>query len=327
MMLATQANKLVDKEPTPEFEEQCKTVFRQWSTGKMAFRDAVEHLAALAQRAVEQAHVANLGRVEHLLGYIQHDRGNLNTSIMHFERARSMFEQVGNWQRVAMMDLNLGEAYRYKGDLTRARFLFHKAYESANMLNLLEIKTLAIANEGQMLVSVGRFESARAALEEGAKLAKQWKSDSEQNLPALRSEIHYGLAVICIDQNDLGEAWNHARKCLETARESHQPTHIGVANRAIGDVLTVMKNVPDADRENFDSDPDTYYQTALKTLREMHAEAELGHTLLAHGRSLAKRGRRLNAARQIQQAMIIFTRLDMVTAAAKAAKAQLEVTA
>ena len=92
-------------------------------------------------------------------------------------------------------------------------------------------------------------------------------------------------------------------------------------------MLTALGSVPHADADQFTDDPDVYYQTALGLLREVHADAELAHTLFAHGTSLARRGRRLRAAHALQQAMIIYTRLEMVADAARAAQAQLDITA
>lgn len=326
-MIATRSQPVMDSEPTPAFEEHCRMIFRNWSTGHMTFRDAIDQLAQAAQQAQDENHVANLGRVEHLLGYIQHERGNLNTSLMHFERARAMFEQVGNMQRVVMMDINLGEAYRYKGDYTHARHLYRKAYEAASRLDLLELRTMARANEGQMLLNMGRHDSAYTALQEAYQLTNQWPENSQQDIYSIRTEIHGALAQIHLDRGDISAAWEQAQRALQSAETTQLPIRIGIANRIIGNVLSASTDLPGVDRTSFTADPDLYYQRAIGILREIRAEAELAHTLFAHGRSLARRGRQLNAARQLQQAMIVYTRLDMVADAAKAARAQLEVTA
>ena len=55
------------------------------------------------------------------------------------------------------------------------------------------------------------------------------------------------------------------------------------------------------------------------------AEGELAKTMYEHGRSLMRRDKKMPAARKLQQAMVIFTRLGMVDDAAKAAEAQLMV--
>jgi tetratricopeptide (TPR) repeat protein len=246
---------------------------------------------------------------------------------MHFERARTLFEQVGNLQRVAMMDLNLGEVYRYKGDFTRARHLYRKAYEVASKLHLIELRTLALANEGQMLLNMDRYDQAAASLQDAYQLTMQWSADSEQAVENTRTEIHCALSEICLHRSAFTAAWEHAQHALENAEASQLPILVGVANRVIADVLSTAAELPNVNRSSFTADPDLYYQRAITILRDIRAEAELAHTMFAYGKSLAKRGRQLNAARQLQQAMIVYTRLDMVAHAAKAARAQLDVTA
>lgn len=326
-MVALQAKPIMDAEPTPAFEEQVRVIFRNWSTGNMAFRDAIDQLTQFGQEAQSTGHIANQARVEHMLGYVQHDRGNLNTSLMHFERARALFEQVGNMQRIAMMDLNLGEVYRYKGDFTRARHLYRKAYEVASKLQLLELRTLALANEGQMLLNMERYDQAWSSLTEAYHLTTQWAPNPEQSVENIRTEIHCALAEIDLHRGEFTAAWAQAQHALENAEASQLPILAGVANRVIGDVLSTNAELPNVDRNSYSADPDLYYQRAIAILREMRADAELAHTMFAFGQSLAQRGRQLNAARQLQQAMIVYTRLDMVADAAKAARAQLDVTA
>ena len=313
-------------QPTPEFDQQCRSILDGWKAGRIAFRDAIAELGLLAQQAVDEGYLANQGRAEHILGYIQGERGNLNTSIMHFERARDIYAELANQRQVTVMHLNLGESYRYKGDFNQARYLFRIAYESADREHMLDIKTVAAVNEGQMLLNMGRFEAARKALEEGHTLIQSW-DNADRSPDPIQSEIHYGLALVHLQTGDPVDAWQHACMAIKTGERSQDRLKIGMAYRAVGDVLTVLPELPAEDQVNFTHDPDLYYQKAMQILRDIRAEAELGRTLYAHGRSLARRGRRLNAARQLQQAMILFTRLDMVADAANAAQAQLDVTA
>jgi tetratricopeptide (TPR) repeat protein len=311
-------------EPTPDFEAQCRAVYGASLAGDISADDAIAQLTALAQRARDEGLAANQGRVEHLLGNLHHYRGSLNTSILHFERAQDFFKQVDNRQRVAMMDLNLGEVYRYKGDFARARQLYRHAYETASTLGLVDVMTLAIANEGLLLLHLNRHEAACAALEEGYELAQQW-TDSVQNRHAVLTEIHAGLTRVYLRRADPVSAWQHALSAMLAAEHGSERIHHGIARLALADALTALGAAPDAD-DTFDPDPDTHYQAAITVFREVRAEAELAHARYAHGRSLANRGRSLSAAREFQQAMILYTRLDMVADAARAAAAQLDVT-
>jgi hypothetical protein len=63
----------------------------------------------------------------------------------------------------------------------------------------------------------------------------------------------------------------------------------------------------------------------LEQFKQVKAEAEVGKTLFAQGKSFAKRNRRNSAGRLFQQAIVIFTKLGMNDDAAKAAEEQLRV--
>lgn len=309
----------------PEYRERYNAIFDAWQSGKLVFVDAVTQIETLRRIAVRAGDIANQGGAELLMGIMQGYRANLNESIQHFEQARDLFSKVGNRERVATCTLNIGESYRLKGNFTQARRYFHAAYEAASQLQDVKMQVTALTNEGQMLISLGRYDQARAALEDAIQLSSEVWSDNarlEANRIDNLCEIHHALVAVYLQLGQPELAWEHARLSLRIAQEIQQSYRIGFANRAIAEVLTQLETPPDS---SFDSDPDTYYQAACEAFRELKAEGELGKTLCAQGKSLAKRGRKLQSARKLQQAMVIFTRLGMVDDAAKAAEAQLQV--
>lgn len=310
-----------DADPTPEFDARCINLVNRWRAGDIPFKEVVNGLNILSQEAVDSNHLANRGRVEHLHGYIQHYRGNLNTSIMHYERARSLFETVGNRRRVATMDLNQGENYRYKGEFMRARRLYHLAYVAADELDDIPLKSMAAANEGLVLISLSDYQAARSALQNAYQLTHLW-TERLDDLPAIRCEIHHGLAQIYLQAGNAGDAWKEAHLALENANQTQRPLQVGFAYRALGQALTALPACPDPD---LPSEPDYYFKAAREAFEEIHAEGELARTMFAQARSLADRGKGRSAARILQQVMIIFTRLGMTYDAARAAEAQLAI--
>lgn len=311
----------VDIDPTPEFDRRCTEVINVWEQGELPFKEAIAYLNSYYQEAVDANHIPNQGRAEHLLGYLQHYRGNLNTSIKHYERARSLYMQAGNRKRAAMMDLNQGENYRFKGDFTRARRLYRAAYEIANELGDIRVQTIASVNEGLVLVTTGQPVHARQALEEGLRLTSFWTERIEQ-LPGVLCEIYHGLAEIHLDEGQPAAAWEMALLALDAAHHGNQPLQRGYANRTMGEVVAKLGGAPD---EGFSNEPEDYFRAALEAFKEINAEAELARTMFAQAQALAKQGRRTTAARKLQQVMIIFTQLGMVDDAARAAEAQLAV--
>jgi tetratricopeptide (TPR) repeat protein len=310
-----------DTEPTPEFYARSMAIMNRWQSGELPFEEASQSLALMNQEAVVDNHLANQGRIEQILGVMQSYRGNLNVSIHHYERARAFFIQVNNALRIAICDLNLGEVYRYKGDFNRARALYEKAYEASKVLGDLENQAFAIGNKGQMLLSMGQLDAARADLVESYHLSTLFSPDSDERT-GLQCELHHALTVLYLLQADYQSAWKEAGQAYAIAQQVPQPLEKGFANRSVAEVVTALNAVP---ADGFSDDPDIYYQAANEAFYEINAEGEMARTMFAHARSLARRGRRMTAARKLQHAMIIFTRLGMIDDAARAAEVQLEV--
>lgn len=310
-----------DKDPTEEFNDYCLGIIKSWEAGDLPFNEAIALLTAKEQEAVAANHLANQGRAHHLLGYMQHYRGNLNTSIIHYEKARSLFQRVDNIQRLAILDLNNGENYRLKGDFSRAKRMYRFAYEKAKDLGLLTVQTMAVVNEGHTALAVGQFDNAEVLLQEGIELTEQW-TERFDVIDSLRCEIYLAMTEIAIAQKQIEQAWQYAKLTLQHAENSGDVKLSGFAYRAIGEVISILQTTPES---GFSDDPDEYFRQSLQVFREMNMEAEMARTIYAQARSLARRGRRTTAARKLQQVMIMFTELGMVDDAAKAAEAQLSV--
>jgi tetratricopeptide (TPR) repeat protein len=316
---------LPEQEPTPEFNNRCTELLQRWQSGELPFKDAVQKMELLSREAQDRGLPANHGRAELLLGVMQGYRANLDASIRHFERARVLFEQAGNRRRMMGAILNLGESYRLKGNFSRARQLFRAAYEAAEEIGNPETQANAACNEGLMLLSTDHIESARAMLEKAFNLATQGQN-TEQQL-SLFCEIHHGLASVYLKTGQIDKAWKHALNALTIARGVEQPLMLGFANRAMGEVMSKLGALPTFANPTLSADPDDYYRAASEAFLSIKAEGEVARTMYAQALSLSTRGRGMTAARKLQQAMIIFTRLGMADDAAKAAHAQMNVLA
>lgn len=318
--MATHTQVSPEIEPSPEFDARCMNHIRGWQHGELPSADVVLALKELAREAAAVGHTANEARAEHLSGYMQHYLGNLSISIAHYERARQLFDRVGNRNRVIVMDINQGENFRFRGEFKKARRLYRQAYEAAASLNSIRLQTIAIANEGLMLISLKDYQQAYDALQEGLRLSNLWEDTN--NLEALRTEVYFGLAQLALAVDKPEAAWEDAHHSLEAARKAEIMHSVGLAYRILGEALTALGRVPsDSDFDN----PDDYFRAALETFRSIDAEAEIGRTIYSHARSQAKRSRRRNAAVLFREAMVIFQKLGMTDDAANAAEAQLQV--
>ncbi len=305
-------------EPTPEFMAQCQKILERWRVGELPFADAVAKFSTLAQQASQEGHSANLARAEQLLGYLQHYRGNYNISIMHNDRARTLYERVGNRARVITLIINQGENYRFKGEYKRAISLYDQAYGEASELGDIRSQSIALLNKGLALLSLQEYDAAREALQHAYTLSEQWP-DQHEVLPDMQIEIHHGLVEIFLHEGDYEAAWEQAMLAMAAARLADKPVQYGYAYRLVARVLTALGQSPDP---AYTDEPDEYFRRAVAAFRDVNAEGELARTMFEHARSLANRGRNTRAARKLQQVMMIFTKLGMTDDAAQAAELQ-----
>ncbi len=288
----------------------------------MPYTEAREALSTLAQDAVDRGHIADQGRVEQVIGYMEVARGNLNISINHFERARAAYNQVGNLVRAAICDMNIGESYRNKGDFKRALTLYGKAYEAFKDAGDIEDQAFAISYRGQAWLSMGRVDTAHEDLMNGLALAEQIPVGTVDR-SILLCEVNLALTRLFILRDRYGMAWEASLRAYEVAQESPHAFEKGYANRALAEIISVNPTPPMDKR--FVNDPNFYFQAANDAFLEIHAEGEIARTMHSHALHLLREGRRMMAARKLQLAMNIFTRLGMVDDAARAAATQLEV--
>jgi len=315
---------MTQSDVTPEVRQTCDDLLTQWRNGTVAFAEAQKRLAVLRETAQQNALPADQGYTELMEGIMHGWRGNYTASIDHFEAAWSFFAQVNNRELVVRCMLNIGESQRQNGSFTRARQYFHMANASARDIGHIPMQVVSRSNEAQMLITLKNYGQALKALQECFALRDEdwsaWKMPPERK-DDIYVEIAVAAATIAMEQGAYDEAWRYALESLDTAQRIGVPLRLGMANRMIGEILTVDDS---GLREDMPDDPDEFFQRAVKSFREVNADGEIAKTLMAQGRSLAKRGVRNSAARKLQQAMVIFTKLGMVNDAAEAADLQLK---
>ena len=323
--MADNGNIQVATDPTDEFDNRCTQALRSWENGQLPFREAIARLTIYYQEATAAGHAANQGRAEQILGNLQHFRGNLSTSVRHWEHARELYAQVDNRNRIATIDLNIGESHRFQGNLEQAIQLYRTAYKIAEEFGNLRIQTLATINEGLALLAMEQYGDARKAFKEGYKLTENeiWQdADLRNQLYSMRCEIYDGMTMIHLHEDDNNAAWEEAAKALALLDQGAQPRHRGYAYRTAGMVISRLGTSPDP---QWPSDADELFRMAMDAFREINAEPEMARTTYAQALSLVERGRQTTAARKFQQVIITFNRLKMKDDAARAAKAQIQV--
>jgi len=197
---------------------------------------------------------------------------------------------------------NLGIAIREQGDQDRAIRLIQRALEIGRKIGDQALEPDALSELGMAYYALGDLEQAHDMLEEA--LEKTSVSIARFQLPL----IHVRLARLLLASGRDDEALIQARAGLQEAEGVKDPWQVGVAHRAMAEVVAQIGN------EEAEAEPATSFEKSVHVLREIGAEAELARSLAAYGFYL----RRLNEADEVRrgatmlgQARALFRRLEM----------------
>lgn len=312
----------------PEFADRYREIMIAWQSGEATADNAEAALENLLEEAVDSGNRMNQGGIELNLGIIEGYLANFVVSARHFETAKQHFSAEGARQLVITCDLNIGENYRLMGDFQRAQKFFRLAYDYASELNNARMMATALTNEGQMWLSAGSVNKARACLNEAVEIAKNpYPDEQAEHIRMARfgvlAEIYHALTQIALIEDDADVAWIYARHAYDYARQTKQPMHLGYGNRAIADAITALGHSPEDD---FNSNPDEYYKLALANFQQVNMEGDIAKTYFARGNSLLKRGKKAAAAKLYQRALAIFSKYGMSADVANVAEAQMHAT-
>lgn len=311
------------------FTDRYRAVMQAWEAGDLNIKQAERDLEALRDEAHDAGDLMGEGNVALNLGILHGYNGQFVSSARYFDTARELFTEAGADREVVTCELNIGEVYRLQGNFTRAQLFFRRAYEHGKKIDDIRTVVVSLTNEGQMWLSMGSDKKALASLEEALGLAQHpYSGDETERVQLARltvlAEIHHALTQICLHQDDAQAAWSHAKQAHVYAQQAGQPMALGLSNRALANALTALGGAPKG--EKFDGNPDIYYKAALTYFKKVKMEADIAKTLVARGKSLIQRGKTPSAARLLQRALVIFTKLGMTDDAAKTAEIQIQAT-
>jgi len=314
---------------SPHVQTETAALISAWEEGQTSYEAVMARFQTMMTAAVADENANDQAQIEYRWAMIEGYRGSYENSIQHFERARDLFISGGMRRRVIACHLNIGETYRLKGNFTRARQYFRIGYEAALELRHREMQVTCRINEAQMLVSLGYMEQAEATLLECYTLAGEpFDADPDRDPDRVERgrlshivDITKSLTTIYSSRRQADEAWRYAREAHLIAHTLRMTLLMGFADRAMGEAVSLN---PNRIEDDVNPDPDYHFQQSIQRFKEVNAEAEIARTLMSQGRSLIGRGKRTQAGRKLNQAVAIFSQLNLTDEASRAAEEQLK---
>jgi tetratricopeptide (TPR) repeat protein len=278
-----QAEQLTAREgqnPTAERELIRALLLRGWAFYRLSEPSTVLGLAeqtlTLCNRFTDRRGMAvsfKLFGVGHLL------LGHFDEADDYFKKSLELCREVGDRRNEAAILSNRGETARLSGDCRTAVTFYQQALDLARQIGHRDSEIIYICNLSAARLGLREFAQAEGDLRHAILLTGAPNS-------CILSEAYSFLAEACLGQNKFAEALTSARRGLELAKASENNLDLGIAWRALGNVMArtagldgaeevhgALAEVPEA------SEPAYCFQESLRVFTEINALAEQSDTL------------------------------------------------
>jgi len=288
-------------------------LFHAHNSQKSASPTPIEELLMQSGDAAAAGDPASEAQAELFLGDVQQKRGNIEKSIGHLRRARALYGLVHDYGGIASSELLQGQNYRNIGQYDHAVDALTAALSIAQKYGLRELQADASVMLGLLYLEVGQYTQAHQSLDYGLVFARRLHD------AALREHLVHmavdGMVNLQLQQKRPTHAWMQTMVLWKRSQQTDKPLYIGIANRAVGQVIAELGTSPYP--SDFSPDAQQYFNEAIRIFDSINAEVELAHTLFTQARYLQNS---TAASRSLQKAVRLYTRLGMVVLADHAAE-------
>lgn len=241
----------------------------------------------------------------HQLGNVYTSRGDFKAAVPIMREALELARAENDDRTAADVLTSTGAICYHRGEYDQALTLWSEALDTAQVIGERRVVGMLLNNIGETLLTIGRTDEAQTPLTEAAAILEDI-GDRRAGSDALRN-----LGALYLKRGDYAQALAYSEQALEAARAVGALGQAGLAERSLAEVCsrTLYDDAPD--REARIDAAAAHYAAAIRDLRKVGFEAELGWALLSHGSFLAEVGRVAEAKAQLERAHDLFERLGM----------------
>ena len=254
-----------------------KNIFKDLSKGKVDYDGSL----ALLSRQLAIAEKNNMhglqGRIHHVMGVLNAERGQYQTGRGHFQSAVDIYQIIDFQSGISTMYCCLGEVCRELGETTEAAQYFHQSRDIAEQIDNTNMVLYNYANEGQLWLNSGDLERSLDLLRTGIakadeELKKKWNEDWAY---ALVPEMRIALAETHARQNNFVEAWAEMERALKPAEERSTIHQLAYAHQVMA-LIAMAEKKPTATVADYFAQSRAYWG-------KMEASLDLARTLTLEG--------------------------------------------
>ncbi|RPI20626.1 MAG: hypothetical protein EHM57_07700 [Actinobacteria bacterium] len=259
-----------------ERNEEARAAWLQaWASLRLGMVAEATDLAADVLALSADGDRAMCAEALNLQGVIAYSGGSYDMATAHFDEAASVFEEIGNVEKVMPLLNNIGVIAEARGDYESAEKSYREALAIARETGSRDGELVYASNLGGTLVALGRAEEGESELRRVIELA----TDGLSVLP----ETYRFLTDSLLAQGRVTEAAEAAVTSLRLALDSEAPDYIAAAWRALGQVASRSGGsvVVRLDRAPGSYDAEQCFAASMRTADEIDSDGDRARTLAA----------------------------------------------
>lgn len=305
-----------EKEPTPEFEQACLGIIRQWRSGKKDESSSAHALMQLMRDAQAEGNKANQGRAYSALSFLYNNRGKFDKSLGYAKFAQRLFTELDNQSRLAGILISMGEIHRIKGDFNQASNMYEQGLVAAKKAGHQVNTMFATGNYGHVALAAGKYEKAHELLEETLDMLSIYLDPDN---PEGKTWMVPPRAVLCEYQSALAEtyfylgeydkSWEAIIGSYDIAMSLDRKLEMALVYRIVGQLITAQ---PHHNYAQFPHDAHYYFNNSYVLFEENNADGDAVFTRYIYAQRLIDTGETEKAKDYLEKTIKQFTKLGMM---------------
>jgi tetratricopeptide (TPR) repeat protein len=258
-----------------------KRVLNDMERGQLKYEPTIKLLSRQVEVAEKMGNHQLKGRVYHIMGVIEGERGHNRNAERYFAESLKAYELSGDKHRIATMLCCLGEVNRQMKNVDTAASFFTRSRQMAEEAKQSRLVVYNYCNEGQLWLGEDKIDLAMGLLETGLTIATtaDWDRDT---FAGLVPEVLNALAECCGKKGEFAKAWQHLERSIQLAREFDQVHQLAHAHQIMA-LLAILENRDTTTIED-------YFATSRAQWEKLEAYSDLGHLLTMQADYWQKQG-------------------------------------
>ncbi len=169
------------------------------------------------------------------LGAVFRRKAAYDKTALYYQKAAMLYEKLGNWKRVANMEISIGQIYEDKGKYEEAVQLYNKALRNPKLPFLYQL-----AIEQSLIGILCEGNKSEEAIKKAKNLLLLGQKQYPSGIHVELAHIHQSLSDVYVLMEDFDKALYHTQKAI---RIGNHPDVFNGKGRDMGEYYRVLASL------------------------------------------------------------------------------------